>query len=216
MKKKGNGMNTNRMIRIKGIAAAAVLLAVCFAFAACRGAYRVLSEKQIEKIRAQNVYENERQRVVAEAALSLVGRVSYFWGGKYYEQGECAEWGTLKTVTSEGSSTTGSTIPFGLDCSGFVTWCYAQLGNDREWLLETIGDGTWNQWYKSEEIAKEDAGIGDIAFIRAYPTKQGNHVGIVVGFLNGEPVIAHCSPAENGVVVTSCADTFVFFRRCAD
>lgn len=181
--------------------------------AACATRYRVLSERELNKACTETVYDNDRQRIVTEAALSLVGRVSYFWGGKYYDVGECPDWGEPRVVTSSGNPATGQELPFGLDCSGYVTWCYAQLGLGKEWLIGTIGDGTWNQWFNSQEITRDEARPGDIAFIRAYPGSSGNHVGIVVGRLHGEPLIAHCSSSENGVVVTTCGSTFVYFRH---
>lgn len=79
---------------------------------------------------AQDILKNlpdslsaERKKVI-KAACSLVGKVNYFWGGKSSSIGWDGEWGKLKTVSAEGSKTTGTKRPFGLDCSGFVTWSF--------------------------------------------------------------------------------------------
>ena len=69
----------------------------------------------------------ERKKVI-KAACSLVGKVNYFWGGKSSAIGRNSEWGKLKIVTAEGSKTTGTKCPFGLDCSGFVTWSFINSG----------------------------------------------------------------------------------------
>lgn len=65
----------------------------------------------------------ERKNVV-ETAVQLVGRVSYFWGGKSLTLGWDDRWGTSMEVTAAGSGSTGTVRPFGLDCSGFVDWTF--------------------------------------------------------------------------------------------
>ncbi|MBR6007198.1 MAG: C40 family peptidase [Clostridia bacterium] len=194
--------------------AAAVLAGIC----ACAGGYRVLREREIERNTANNEYASEEQRTVAEAALSLVGRVHYFWGGKSWLEGEDPAWGQPREVTGEGHGTTGKTLPFGLDCSGFVGWCFMQTGRGREWVLENVGEGTWHQWQNSFAVEKDELRIGDIVFSNEYPGAKSNHVGIVVGFLgngSGEPLIAHCTPSADTVVVSTMGDTFNYYRRFA-
>lgn len=206
----------NHRTKLQKLAAAAIAVLMMLGLFACTsGSYRILSDKQLTDLRDKNTYDSETQQAAVEAALSLVGRVSYFWGGKYYSPGECPDWGSPREVTSPGHSTSGSVLPFGLDCSGFVTWCFCQTGAGKDAVLETVGDGTWNQWFKSEPVEKSEARPGDVAFSKEYPGSKSNHVGIVVGFIGGEPVIAHCTPAENAVVVSTCGDTFIYFRRFA-
>ena len=61
------------------------------------------------------------RKELMRAALSLVGRVPYFWGGKS-APGWNEAWNTPRLVTSAGSSSTGTIRPYGLDCSGFTDW----------------------------------------------------------------------------------------------
>ena len=61
---------------------------------------------------------NDTRKHIVTTALSLVGKVPYFWGGKS-EAGWNDEWNTPKLVTAAGSSSTGTIRPYGLDCSGF-------------------------------------------------------------------------------------------------
>ena len=63
------------------------------------------------------------RKELMRAALSLVGRVPYFWGGKS-APGWNEAWNTPRLVTSAGSSSTGTIRPYGLDCSGFTDWVY--------------------------------------------------------------------------------------------
>ena len=53
------------------------------------------------------------RRAVVEAALRLVGKGPYFWGGKSSAIGWDDRWGTLQKVTSLGSSTTRMYLPYG-------------------------------------------------------------------------------------------------------
>ena len=59
---------------------------------------------------------------VLTVGLSIVGKVKYFWGGKYYGTGWNSVWGQLRKVTASGDHTSGTYQPLGLDCSGFVDW----------------------------------------------------------------------------------------------
>lgn len=178
--------------------------------------YRVLTAEEIAEAVSGNDYASDEQRGFVDAALSLVGKVNYFWGGKSYEMGWNDAWGTPREVTSEGHSTTGTLQPYGLDCSGYVSWCFIQLGYDKSQMIEEIGNGTWNQWDKSHKIQKSEVKLGDLAFINSYPGASGNHIGICVGFTaDGSPLIAHCSNTQNNVVVTTCGREFIYFRRPA-
>ena len=157
------------------------------------------------------------RKTIAENALSLVGKVNYFWGGKSHTIGWDNRWGTPTEVTSKGSTTTGTVRPFGLDCSGYVTWVYINLGLDTSTIEETIGDGTTSQWNLSTAINKSQIKEGDLAFLAVPNTRKVNHVGIVVGFDDeGDILVAHCNSAANNVSVDTAAKVgFKFFRRPA-
>ena len=72
-------------------------------------------------VNAQNC--SPMRKHIITTALSLVGKVPYFWGGKS-APGWNDAWNTPRLVTSAGSPTTGTIRPFGLDCSGFTTWVF--------------------------------------------------------------------------------------------
>lgn len=168
-----------------------------------------LSAEQIDAVLAGNEYSSEEMRVVVESAVSLVGKVHYFWGGKYDGHGPDPAWGEPRIVTSEGSVNTGKELPWGLDCSGYVTWAFIQAG----YTSGEIGHGTWNQWFASEKIDVSELRPGDLVFQNSYPGSNGNHVGICVGCLDGRPVAAHCSNAHDNVVVTGLDGLFKYARR---
>ena len=150
---------------------------------------------------AQDILKNlpdslsaERKKVI-KAACSLVGKVNYFWGGKSSAIGWDSEWGKLKTVSAEGSKTTGTKRPFGLDCSGFVTWSFINSGFN----ASSIGHGTKGQIAKCSRISWSSAQAGDLAFYADL-----SHVGIIAGKdADGNILVIHCSSGRNNVVITT-------------
>ena len=158
-----------------------------------------LTPEQVQKM-LENLPDDlsPERRAVVEAAYSLVGKVDYFWGGKSEVIGWDSRWGTPMKVTSAGSSTTGMTLPFGLDCSGFVTWVFINATGDPSYT-NVIGHGARNQYGKCEKISWNEAHPGDLVF---YPDL--GHVGIVAGNDdNGNLLVIHCASSQNNVVITS-------------
>ncbi len=120
-------------------------------------------------------------------------------------------------VISTGSSSTGTKRAFGLDCSGYVTWVFINMGLDIDSINETIGQGTTNQWNLSTSITESSVLPGDLAFLAVPGTRKVNHIGIVIGQdEDGSTLIAHCASGPNNVVVTKAENTgFIYFRRPA-
>lgn len=149
----------------------------------------------------------------ANVAKSIIGQVNYFWGGKSSAIGWDSRWGTSTEVTSPGSSTTGTYRPFGLDCSGYVTWVFYNMGLP----LETIGHGTTAQWNHSSSIPESIVEPGDFAILAVPYSRKVNHIGIVVGRdEDGNILVAHCTASYNNVVITTASETgFMHFRRPA-
>ena len=161
------------------------------------------SDIELTPAQVQEMLENipddlsPERKAVMEVAYSLVGKVNYFWGGKSEVIGWDSRWGTPMKVTSAGSSTTGMTLPFGLDCSGFVTWVFINATGDPAYA-NVIGHGARNQYAKCETISWEETLPGDLVF---YPDL--GHVGIVAGKDNsGNLLVIHCASSQNNVVVT--------------
>ena len=161
---------------------------------------------------AQDVIDNlpdslsaERKNVVKKAC-SLVGKLTYFWGGKSSAIGWDSEWGKMKLVTSEGSRSTGCMRPFGLDCSGFVTWAFHNAGFSES----AIGHGASTQASKGTRISWSSAQPGDLA---VYDDKS--HIGIIGGRdSSGNILVIHCSSGANNVVITTGGFGFVVRPNC--
>ena len=168
-------------------------------FAALTGSYQdiELSPDEVAKIMENLPADlSEARREVVLTAYQLLGRVHYFWGGKSLVIGWDSRWGMPMEVTAEGSSTTGTVRPFGLDCSGMVDWVfYNQSGG--QYVIGNGGGATAQHSYCAP-IAWSDAKPGDLVF---YP--GDSHVGIVCGFDSGGNImIIHCASGANNVVVT--------------
>ena len=136
------------------------------------------------------------RETIVLTAYQLLGKVTYFWGGKSLVLGWDSRWGTPTTVTAPGSGSTGKVLPFGLDCSGFVDWTFYNATSGA--YLPGRGGGAASQHGYCTNIAWTDALPGDLVFYA-----DDSHVGIVCGYDSmGNILVIHCSGGQNGVVVT--------------
>ncbi len=161
---------------------------------------------------AQDVIDNlpdslsESRKSVVKKACSLVGKLTYFWGGKSSAIGWDSEWGKMKLVTAEGSRSTGCMRPYGLDCSGFVTWSFINAG----YSASAIGHGTSGQISRGTRISWASAQPGDLAFYN-----DQSHVGIIGGKdASGNILVIHCSSGANNVVITTGGFGFAVRPNC--
>ena len=166
------------------------------------GSYQdiALSDKEVAEIMKKLPADlSEERKQVVLTAYQLLGKVNYFWGGKSLVLGWDSRWGMPMKVTAEGSSTTGTVRPFGLDCSGMVDWVfYNQSGG--QYVIGHGGGATAQHSYCTP-IDWSDAQPGDLVF---YP--EDSHVGIVCGFdSSGNIMVIHCASGYNNVVVTGKA-----------
>ena len=149
---------------------------------------------------------SEQRRNVVQTALTLYGKVNYFWGGKSLSIGWDSRWGELRKVTAAGSRTTGSYRPFGLDCSGFVDWVFYNATNGG--YIIGHGGGAASQHNYCTNISWAEAIPGDLVFYL-----EDDHVGIVCGWdESGNLLVIHCASAANNVVITGTSG-FSFVAR---
>lgn len=136
------------------------------------------------------------RRMVVTYALALVDKVDYFWGGKSLVLGWDDRWGKLTEVTAEGSDTTGTEQPYGLDCSGFVDWAFYNASGG-EYVIGQ-GGGVAEQHANCVDIEWGEVQPGDLLF---YP--EDEHVGIAAGrdWL-GRLLVVHCASGTDGVAIS--------------
>ena len=163
------------------------------------GSLTITSTDVLDVLHALPADLDQARKEAVETALSLVGKVNYFWGGKSLVIGWDSRWGQLTQVWADGSSTTGTYRPYGLDCSGFMDWIFYNLTGG-EYILGR-GGGASAQHSYCTPVSQAEARPGDLAF---YP--DDSHVGIVVGRReDGKLLVCHCSSGQNNVVVTEFA-----------
>jgi hypothetical protein len=169
-----------------------------FEYIAAIGEDGGMSPAEIAALMAQLEGLDLDRQVFVESALSLVGRIHYFWGGKSTAIGWDDRWGSSVKVTSPGSRTTGTYRSYGLDCSGLIAWAYAQIGVSPE----LMGWGTSGQWASSIEVDPAVAQPGDLVFFPKTGVSSSEHVGIVVGRNAAGTLLAvHCNSSHNNITV---------------
>ncbi len=136
------------------------------------------------------------RRMVVTYALALVDKVDYFWGGKSLVLGWDDRWGELTEVAAEGSDSTGTEQPYGLDCSGFVDWAFYNASGG-EYVIGQ-GGGAMEQHANCVDIEWDEVQPGDLLF---YP--EDEHVGIAAGRdLLGRLLVVHCASGTGGVAIS--------------
>ena len=136
------------------------------------------------------------RRMAVTYALALVDKVDYFWGGKSLVLGWDDRWGEPAEVTAEGSDTTGTEQPYGLDCSGFVDWAFYNASGGSYIIGQ--GGGAAAQHANCVDIEWDEVLPGDLLF---YP--EDEHVGIAAGrdWL-GRLLVVHCASGTGGVAIS--------------
>ena len=156
---------------------------------------------------------SDERKAVVLSAQTLNGKIHYFWGGKFNALGWNRYWSTPQLVASAGSSDTGSTLPYGLDCSGFVSWSFINGFDDTE-AGTLLGQGTASQWVTSDAIRDEDAQVGDLVFLRVPSASAINHVGILIGRdADGNWLAIHCNASDDNVAVDRAYDAGFRYLR---
>ena len=169
-------------------------------------------EAIIAKAKSQDPTLSDTREKLMRNALSLVGKVGYFWGGGHEGAayiGVNPDWGKSRLVTVGGHRTSGTYVPYGLDCSGFTRWALVNTINNDPFNLGNTVTGQWNSTSESQNAGKGGAinvspKPGDFAV-----TSTKGHVGIYL-YTNeqGQKVYVHCS---NGVEVGTYSKFVSFF-----
>lgn len=140
---------------------------------------------------------------ILSTALSLVGKVPYFWGGKS-GPGWNEAWNTPRLVTAAGSPTSGTIRPYGLDCSGFTDWVYQTA----------VGVCLDRQWQSSYAISPSELMPGDLGFLMDDDGLDWNHVLMFAGYgENGQRMWVHSSGGEGVILNTPSYEAGLATRR---
>lgn len=163
------------------------------------GDLNISQEEAMELMNGLPSDVSETRKTIVRQALTLVGKVNYFWGGKSLVIGWDNRWGKPMEVWAAGSSTTGTIRPYGLDCSGFVDWVFYNVSGGS--YIMGHGGGVATQHVYCQDIPWDQAQPGDLVF---YP--DDSHVGIVGGWDDaGNILVIHCASGMNNVVITGAS-----------
>lgn len=102
-----------------------------------------------------------RKAVVAAAKyLSEEEDIPYYWGGKRLEHGIDETWGQERVMNWDGTDVQfkGSSYPYGLDCSGFVSWAIYNGGFN----IETSWTGGYADYAQKYDFSVENLKGGKI------------------------------------------------------
>ena len=162
-------------------------------------------------------YGYKTRWAVAAAGAYLASykyHIPYFWGGKYVKKGFNPEWGCRhkvyggKIVCSKAMG--GEYCQWGLDCTGFTSWAFAQAGFDYNIIRQDKqSEGKWGNFNALSHRYKFTSGnIGYANQIKPGDIvhKEG-HVGLVIGVNNDTvqvaemrgPIIIDIIKKSNGV-----------------
>ncbi len=151
-----------------------------------------------------NDSNSQRDKVVNSAIFMscMFPHLPYFWGGGHYYNYEGVDptWGTDKLVTAPGHSTSGTYIPYSMDCAGYVDWLFYNSGvsTDRCDCTSLVGDYVGMGTYESitaDGVASRTR-PGDLV-------EMDGHVGVVVSTNGNTITVSHCSGSGSGLNLTS-------------
>ncbi len=155
-------------------------------------------DRIIEECKEDYPELSEDREAAIRTALSLVGKVQYYWGGGHegdLKPGWNDKWGTPAPPSS---SPTTTYTTWGLDCSGFIRWVFLTT-YDKEIYWCTI-----KQMTRINGVISRSAALpGDLANI-SDGSGDYNHIGMYLYTNdNGERVFVHSGGGLSGVSLTT-------------
>lgn len=164
-----------------------------------------LTEEEISKYLSSLPEDiSDERKAVIKFALSSVGKIPYYWGGKagaasYEKNG----FGRVVEADYKGR------VLRGLDCSGWVQWVYwSAIGNRLNGASSTatlIGEG--------EKIRRSELQPGDI-IVRV---GADSHVVMFLQWAgNGNMIVIHENSGANNVSVSEVTANYPYYRKLID
>ena len=164
-----------------------------------------LTEEEISKYLSSLPDDiSEARKAVIKFALSSVGKIPYYWGGKasaasYEKNG----FGRVIEADYKGR------VLRGLDCSGWVQWVYwSAIGNRLNGASSTatlIGEG--------QKIKRSELQPGDI-IVRV---GADSHVVMFLQWVgNGNMIVIHENSGANNVSVSEVTANYPYYRKLID
>lgn len=147
---------------------------------------------------------SQERREIVQFALSSVGKIPYYWGGKASAPSyEGNSFGTLVESDVDGR------ILKGLDCSGWINWVYWSVTGE-----PLAGQSTSSLALCGRPIKREELQPGDIVL----KTGTGAHVVMFLEWAeNGQMLVIHeSSTAVNNVTLKVMEADWPYYRNLLD
>lgn len=154
-----------------------------------------LNDPDIEAMLSSLQLTTEQYTLISKA-VSLIGKVPYEWGGKA-SNGEIDK--SWWSIDSSGRQK-------GLDCSGFVQWCFMAAGYDEADTKRMLS--TTSMLHDADLLTpctQDELEPGDLGFFNM--GESVNHVGIYLG----DGYYIHCSSSANTVTINKAP--FKIYRK---
>ncbi|MCR5101950.1 MAG: C40 family peptidase, partial [Butyrivibrio sp.] len=165
-----------------------------------------MSKAQIDEILETIDYDDlsVARKEFVSFALSYVGKISYYWGGKPVGPGwDINNFGSFIKADYMGRTSKG------LDCSGFVSWCYwSVITPDFKKCPTGTSTANFTSSLGLSQISADRLKPGDIG-LQNVPGSKSNHIGIFAGYdESGRAKWVHCSGAPTNNVVCNTTNGF--------
>ncbi len=164
-----------------------------------------MSDAEVEALIGSLDGLSEERKNILSWACSAVGKIPYHWDWRSYWTIDADDWGTVTTPDYKGRNLKG------LDCSGFVIWCYYKAGFDpvtcgwgAQGWTGSIADSP-----KTYKISNSELKPGDIGMAGA---NSYTHTGIYAG--NGKWI--HCTGEPTNNTVCNSYGGFTTYYRMSD
>ena len=166
-----------------------------------------LSGEQIKEMMDSIKDVPEIRKEIISFALSQVGRIPYYWGGKASVSGfEGNGFGSYVKPDYKGRNKRG------LDCSGFVSWVYWSVVSPGSRSCPCgMSTGSFPGSLGLKRISASELMPGDIG-LEAPPGDKSNHIGYFAGYdENGKANWVHCS-GSSGVTCNTTNGFRIYYR----
>ena len=160
----------------------------------------------------------EMRKALLYQAVSLLGRIEYFPGGRYDEMGLNPDWGMMTEVTDPDSPDYGTMQPLGLDSMGFIQWAYRNAS--REGISDDSEDFVLNNEVDLSYEIPQGLLPGDLMFLWNNDKTEIEDILMFVGFGSndsydsfgkneGDAIWIHCIAEDAGLFAEDKSGVYI-------
>ena len=177
-------------------------------YAPCNNDWSRYNKELNDAINQIGYKTREAVSYAATYLASLEYKIAYSWGGKSLDIGLNPKWGCEVDVTKDVCSKTygPNRCMYGMDCTGYTAWAFAQAGFERS-ILRTSSQSTgmWGSFNASKHKYSFSGNQDKVHLIKPGDiVHTEGHVGIVIGTSDTQLKVANMI---EGIVITYLSKT---------